>query len=56
MLGVSASPAEEAIFLASSVDPELCLVQLQNFSALDPSFSSSASFEDKPCGIFIIKN
>lgn len=33
--------------LAKSVGPGLCLVQVKNFSALAPSFSSSASFEDK---------
>lgn len=55
-LGASVSEADASVFLATSVGVELCLVKLQSFSALNPSFSSSASFDDKPYRIFFIGN
>lgn len=47
-LGTSDSLTDELTFLAKSMDTGPCLWQLQDFSACDPSFSSSASLEDKP--------
>lgn len=46
--GASASPDEAPVPLAKSDVPGFCLQMLLDFSALYPSFSSSASFEDKP--------
>ena len=47
-LGVSASVAEGSMLLARSVAPALSLLMLLDFSTLYPSFSSSASLDDKP--------
>lgn len=55
-LGASVSEADGSVFLATSVGAGLCLVKLQSFSALNPSFSSSASFDDKPYRTFFIGN
>lgn len=52
-LGVSASQVDRSMFFATSVGIGLCLVQLHDLSALNPSFSSSASFDDKPYSTFI---
>ena len=46
---MSVSLAGGSMLLAMSVAVGLCLGQLQDFSALNPSLSSSASLEDKPC-------
>lgn len=47
-LGISASIAEGSMLVARSVAPAFSLSILPDFSALYPSFSSSASFDDKP--------
>lgn len=47
-VGVSISLAIGFTLLAKSVTVGFCLVELQDFSALNPSLSSSASLEDKP--------
>ena len=52
-MGISASPADGSTLLAKSMGKGFCLVQWQDFSALYPSFSSSASFDDKPYMFFI---
>jgi hypothetical protein len=51
-LGRSASIADGSVLLAKSMGKGLCLGQLQDFSALYPSFSSFASYDYKPYNIF----
>ena len=52
-LGISVSVAEGPTLLAKSAAPGFSLLMLQDFSALYPSFSSSASFEDRPYSALI---
>lgn len=52
-LGVSASQVDRSMFFDTSVGIGPCLVQLHDLSALNPSFSSSASLDDKPYSTFI---
>jgi hypothetical protein len=52
-LGVSVSPADIFTLFDGSVVTGTCLEQVQDFSALVPSFKSSASLEDKPCKLTI---
>jgi hypothetical protein len=48
--GASSSEADGSMFLAKSVGTGLGLAKVHIFSPLDPSLSSSASFDDKPYG------
>jgi hypothetical protein len=52
---VSASLADKITLFDASVVTGLCLEQVQDFSALNPSFISLASLEDKPY-IFTIED
>lgn len=47
-LGVSGSLVDGSKLLAKSAAVGLCLEQLQDFSPMNPSLSSSASLDDKP--------
>ena len=51
--GVSVSPADIFTLFDGSVVTGTCLEQVQDLSALVPSFKSSASLEDKPCKLTI---
>lgn len=53
--GVSASAADMFVPLTISAWPGRSLVQRQDFSARNPSFSFSISFEDEPYNTIIIK-